>query len=261
MIGFSILSVLPVRIHPSERAEMVTQLLFGDLYKVSSVSQDGKWVKINTIYDDYEGWIDNKVHYKLTESEFEIFLKAQEKGWIVSVPHGYLESEGEKWPISMGSSLPTQESFTLGKRTFVVTVPTVKPIDFTKQPISFELLSKIALPYLNTPYLWGGKSITGIDCSGFVQQILKFFGYKIDRDASQQVAFGKAINFQEHKVGDLAFFANTEGRVNHVGIIWSKNAIIHASGRVRIDKLNEIGIFNSETGFNTHFLHSIRRIF
>jgi hypothetical protein len=261
LVGFSILSITPVRVHPSERAEMVTQLLFGDLYKVSSTSQDGKWVKINTVYDDYEGWIDAKVHYRVTPQEFEHLLELQSNGWLVSQPYGFLESDGEKWPVTLGSVLPDNKSFVLGKRTFEVNVPTVHPLNTNGNPVSFEILSSVALPYLNTPYLWGGKSVAGIDCSGFVQQILRFLGFRIDRDASQQASFGKEITFSDHRVGDLAFFSNSEGRINHVGLVWSKNAIIHSSGRVRIDKLNEIGIFNSETGFNTHFLAHIRRIF
>jgi gamma-D-glutamyl-L-lysine dipeptidyl-peptidase len=251
-----------VRVHPSERAELVTQLLFGDLYTISSHSHDGKWVKICTVYDEYEGWIDAKIHNKVTEAEFNQLVDKQSEGWLVTQRYGHLECDGEEWPVTLGSVLPDNSSFTLGKRSFTVHVPSIQStIRTANQLITFEMLSEAALPYLNAPYLWGGKSIAGIDCSGFVQQVLKFLGYRILRDTSQQISFGKEVGFFDHRIGDLAFFSNSEGRINHVGIVWAKNTIIHASGRVRIDKLNEIGIFNSETGFNTHFLSTIRRIF
>ncbi|MBY0424088.1 MAG: C40 family peptidase [Cytophagales bacterium] len=239
---------------------MVTQLLFGDLYHVTSVSQDGKWVKINTVYDDYEGWIDAKVHNKLSSAEFEELKQRLDTGFLVNSPFGYLESDGEQWPISIGSILPDNKEFIIGRRNFLVQVDTIRPDKDQVFPVTFEQLKSLTSPYLNVPYLWGGKSILGIDCSGFVQQVFKFLNVKLPRDAYQQAEQGKVIHFNEHRTGDLAFFANTDGKITHVGIVWVRNAIIHASGRVRIDKLNEIGIFNSETGFNTHFLHSIRRI-
>lgn len=261
MLGFTILTSVPVRVHPSEKAEMVTQLIFGDLYHVISTSQDSRWVKITTVYDDYEGWIDAKVHNRLQKEEFESLQLHQNAGYFVTDSLGMIESDDEVWRVSYGSVLPHPSHFIIGKREFKVKCQTQPlPKAPVEQP-SLEILSLYCTPFLNTPYLWGGKSIMGIDCSGLVQIVMRTLGIKLPRDTYQQVEHGREISFSEHRTGDLAFFSNPEGRVTHVGIVWAKNAIFHASGRVRIDKLNEIGIFNSETGFNTHFLHSIRRVF
>ena len=115
--------------------------------------------------------------------------------------------------------------------------------------------------YLNAPYLWGGKTPFGIDCSGFTQMVYKLNGYKIHRDASQQALEGEPLSFiEESEVGDLAFFDNDEGNIIHVGIIMENNYIIHASGKVRIDRLDHLGIYNPELKKHTHKLRVIKKI-
>jgi hypothetical protein len=121
-------------------------------------------------------------------------------------------------------------------------------------------LDTIIWIFLDTPYLWGGKSMFGIDCSGFVQQVFKMFGIPLLRDAYLQAEQGSLINtMEETRLGDLAFFHNEKGRITHVGIILENNQIVHASGKVRIDKFDAKGIINYETGERTHELHSMRR--
>ena len=117
-----------------------------------------------------------------------------------------------------------------------------------------------AKEYLNSPYLWGGKSPFGIDCSGLTQVILRFFDLNIPRDASQQAEFGQAVDFEDLQRGDLAFFSNADGKVIHVGFLDGNGAIIHASGCVRMDLFNNQGIIHNKTGELTHHLHSIRRM-
>jgi cell wall-associated NlpC family hydrolase len=115
--------------------------------------------------------------------------------------------------------------------------------------------------YLNAPYLWGGKTPFGIDCSGFTQMVYKLNGYHLKRDASQQATEGEPLSFiEESEPGDLAFFDNEEGKIIHVGIIMDNNYIIHSSGKVRIDRLDHLGIYNAETNRHTHKLRVIKKM-
>jgi gamma-D-glutamyl-L-lysine dipeptidyl-peptidase len=128
------------------------------------------------------------------------------------------------------------------------------------QPFEAENIRQVALQYLDVPYLWGGKSFFGIDCSGFCQQVFRHFGINLPRDAYQQAEKGEVVGFlQEVVCGDLAFFDNEEGRITHVGLMLNTHEIIHASGKVRIDKIDHQGIINSETGVRTHQLRIIKR--
>ena len=122
-------------------------------------------------------------------------------------------------------------------------------------------LINTAYMYLNAPYLWGGKTLFGIDCSGFTQMVYKLNGYKLLRDASQQASQGEVLSFiEESEPGDLAFFDNEEGKIIHVGIMLENNYIIHASGKVRIDRLDHLGIYNAELNRHTHRLRVIKKI-
>ena len=124
-----------------------------------------------------------------------------------------------------------------------------------------EMVKMAALLYENVPYLWGGKSSFGIDCSGYVQQVCKLFGKPLPRDAYQQAAHGEVVHFlQEAQCGDLAFFDNEEGNIVHVGILFSAGEIIHASGKVRVDDIDSFGIVNRATGQRTHKLRVIKRV-
>ncbi|HNC29596.1 MAG TPA: C40 family peptidase, partial [Cyclobacteriaceae bacterium] len=114
--------------------------------------------------------------------------------------------------------------------------------------------------YLNAPYLWGGKSPFGIDCSGFVQMVFKINGYKLQRDSAQQAKQGKNVSFQDMLPGDLMFFKNKENQIVHVGIFMGDEKIIHASGKVRIDHVNEEGILHMESRVYTHSFSLARRI-
>lgn len=252
MFGICNLAIVPVRLEPSDKSEMVTQLLFGDYFSI--VEQLEKWTKIEIAFDGYSGWIDNKQFQEISEEQFD-FLNNTPSILSVDLIEFISNPENNLIAIPIGSSLSFLDNENINlKNYFFEGVKTcgIKPK---------ENLLKTAFMYLNAPYLWGGKSPFGIDCSGFTQMVYKLNGYKLLRDASQQASQGEALSFiEESQPGDLAFFDNENGAITHVGILMEDNYIIHASGKVRIDRLDHLGIYNAETNRHTHKLRVIKRI-
>ncbi|WP_395058236.1 NlpC/P60 family protein [Flavobacterium sp.] len=252
MFGICNLANIPLRIEPSDRSELVSQVLFGEHFTVLEKNQ--KWSKIHLFFDDYEGWVDNKQFAEITEEQFEqlskdsIVLNSDLIEYITS-PKNLLI------PIPLGASLSFLNYETINTENFSfegLRISGIKPK---------SNLINTAFMYMNAPYLWGGKTPFGIDCSGFTQMVYKLNGYKLFRDASQQAGQGEALSFiEESEPGDLAFFDNEEGNIIHVGIIMDDNYIIHASGKVRIDRLDHLGIYNAEVNKHTHKLRVIKKI-
>jgi hypothetical protein len=255
--GICNLSVVPVRTEPSDRAEIGTQLLFGDVFTILKKSLDEKWVYIKIAYDNYLGWIDFKQFKPITKDYFELVTSTEFP--LCGVLTGTVSSRKISLPILFGSSLPfyKDETIVLENDVFDYSDNFYLPL----KEFNFSFMEEILSYYLNAPYLWGGKSPFGIDCSGFIQQVFRFCGQKMPRDAYQQAECGTEISFGELKAGDLAFFSNDAGKVVHVGIILKNKDIIHASGQVRIDSLDEKGIYNRERKVYSHKLSSIKRIF
>lgn len=247
---------IPVRHEPSEKSEMTTQILFGETYEV--MGKADKWLRIKTDFDSYEGWIDAKLHVSLLDSEVESWIEAPK--WVAPGPFVKIVRDTHTAPfiIPGGSSIwfngSDLSSFVIGNNEYYLT-SNYSP---SKRPGSIE---EIAMTFFQAPYLWGGRSFYGLDCSGFTQIVNKIYGRTIPRDASQQVELGETINFvEEAKAGDLAFFDNSEGRVTHVGICLGGGEIIHSSGSVRIDKLDHQGIFSLQKQAYTHSLRVIKRL-
>jgi len=253
--GIAVLSVIAVRKEMSHRSELISQLLFGETYEI--LQKQGNWLSIKCSYDGYEGWIDENQHYELNEREF-LSISATDPGIALEMVNSAVSST-HSVPILAGSSLPFFDgmNFRIAKEKFIYNGQAIQ--SDAKNATIFE---RIALRYINAPYLWGGRSPFGIDCSGFSQLVFKFVGVPLLRDAWQQAGQGSLINFiEEAQPGDLAFFGNDEGRIIHVGIILKDNRIIHASAKVRIDKLDHFGIYNAEQKKYSHSLKIIKRIF
>ena len=245
--GICNLSIVPLRVEPSDSCELVSQVLYGELFKV--LEQRKSWSRIRLAFDKYEGWIDNKQYLEIDEEQYKT-LKQQDHILSTDLIE-YVQDENQQlYTIPMGSSL---NGLALLKHTHDGNSVA------SKQEKSH--LIKTAFTYLNAPYLWGGKTPFGIDCSGFTQMVYKLNGYAILRDASQQATQGIALSFiEESEPGDLAFFDNSEGHITHVGIIMEDNYIIHAHGKVRIDRLDHSGIYNVDKKMHTHKLRVIKKI-
>lgn len=252
MFGICNLAIIPLRIEPSDRSEIVSQVLYGEHFEI--LEQFKQWSKIKLQFDNYEGWVDSKQYQIISENEFQqlsqdaIVLNADLLEYIIG-------SDNLLLPIPLGSSLSFLNHSDINTNNLIfegTRISGIKPK---------ENILNMAFMYLNAPYLWGGKTPFGIDCSGFTQMVYKLNGYKLLRDASQQALQGEALSFiEESEPGDLAFFDNEEGNIIHVGIIMKDNYIIHASGKIRIDRLDHLGIYNAELNKHTHKLRVIKKI-
>ncbi|WP_431124295.1 NlpC/P60 family protein [Flagellimonas flava] len=245
--GICHLSIVPIRVNPEDSTEMVSQLLYGEHFKV--LESRKRWCKIRVAYDKYEGWIANNQFTLISEEDYK-GLDNSSQNLAADIVSHICTSEGMLLPIVMGS---------------VISVANVLGHTFEGHAIESQQaksnLVDTALLYLNTPYLWGGKTPFGIDCSGFTQMVYKINGYSLKRNAEQQSQQGEALSFiEESEPGDLAFFDNNEGVIDHVGIILKDNYIIHTHGHVRIDRLDHTGIFNTDEKIYTHKLRVIKKI-
>lgn len=252
MFGICNLAIVPVRAEASDKSEMISQLLFGDYFTI--LESTPKWIKIKGAFDNYEGWIDSKQYQTINENQFQI-LENSENIYNGELIDFISYANNQLMPIPLGSSLTFLDINEINVSNFQF--EGLKECGVKDK----SNLLKTAFLYLNAPYLWGGKTPFGIDCSGFTQMVYKINGYKLLRDASQQATQGEPLSFiEESEPGDLAFFDNDEGNIIHVGIMMENNYIIHASGKVRIDRIDHLGIYNAETGRHTHKLRVIKKL-
>ena len=253
--GICNISVVPIRKEPADQSEIISQLLFGEIFEV--LGKDRQWVRIKCTLDGYEGWIDEK-QFVPTDPKF-VAESNSNNAFSLEILQSAI-SRDNHIPILLGSTLPLYDgmNFRINKEKFIFNGQAYAPNVMNHRE---AILEKVALKYLNAPYLWGGRSPFGIDCSGFVQVVYKILGINLLRDTYQQAEQGYTINFVEDaRAGDLAFFTNEAGRIAHVGIIQKDKQIIHAWGKVRMDTIDHYGIYNKGLQKYTHKLRIIKRM-
>lgn len=249
------LAVIPLRASASDKSEMVSQVLFGEIMEVQERAK--QWMRVRTFWDRYDGWIDEKQVQPITLKSFRELSKPSGNCAVEAI--SMAKSKFRTLNILSGSSLPyyNDGKFRINEETFSFEG---KVTDAEMQNAS-QQVPAFAKLFLNTPYLWGGRSVFGIDCSGFTNVVFKLAGIHLLRDAWQQSEQGMLVSFiDQARPGDLAFFQNAEEKIHHVGILLENHEIIHASGRVRIDTIDHYGIFNEEQKKYTHQLRLIKRM-
>lgn len=251
--GICHLAYFPIREQPNHRAEIISVVLFGEHFKISNTESD--WYYIQLAFDKYEGWVtSNELRY--------IDLKQFEE--ISNSPKFYsnevfqkVESDDKSFYIGFGSALPflNDRNVVISEDKFYVSGEFLE----VNKGGDKNFVYRQTLKLLNVPYLWGGRNSFGTDCSGLVQTAYKFIDIDLPRNAYMQKETGSIIEIEKAGLGDLAFFVE-DGNTTHVGMLIDNNSIIHASGKVRIDKFDKNGIFNEEIGQYTHQLEIIKRL-
>ncbi len=258
--GISYLPLIPLRKEPSHRSEMVSQLLFGEIFSVLYFEND--WIKISLAYDNYQGFVENKQVQLISTEELKDF---NHECWgITKSPVSIIIKNDSQngTVIPAGSMLPVNGKISFGNFSYNYS-PNIVQLNnkFENEELLREEIIKTAFKFTNAPYLWGGKSCLGFDCSGFSQIIFKLNDIKLYRDASEQSNQGNHIGFiDEAKTGDLFFFGPPNENITHVGIYMGNGFIIHASGHVRIDTVDHFGIFDQQTQTYTHQLRLIKDV-
>ena len=260
MVGIALHSVVPVRTEAREGAEQSTQMLFGELCTI--LEQIPRWNRIKLHSDGQEGWVDAKMISPMNTEEEQSYRAALKDTAVVAMPMAYAVSEnnGQTIPLTAGTRLTHYKD---GRFEVLGVGFRIDPSMVLAAPLEMnqENLLQAVRFFLNIPYLWGGKNAMGMDCSGFTQVVMSMFGKSILRNAGEQVTQGRAVAKLENvQAGDLVFFDHEDGKISHVGIAIDAERVIHCSGRVKVEKLDETGIFSAEQGVYTHHLAAIRRL-
>jgi hypothetical protein len=242
---------VPLRSGPTHKSEMLSQVLFGEKYTIKD--QAGKWIRIETLFDHYSGWIDSD-HLQHSAAD------GRHKGHVLNKSLLCFKQDESRMVLEPGCEIYDPDyrnkTFSAGEKIFR-TIP-----EFDKRYVSSdESLADTAIRFINSPYIWGGRIPSGIDCSGLTQLVYKIHGIALPRNSWNQAEEGTGVSFiNEAKPGDLVFFDNEKGQISHVGMMIATGLIIHASGRVRIDTIDHQGIFKREINDYSHHLRIIKRL-
>ncbi len=259
MKGIVLHSVVPVRAEASEGSEQLTQLLFGETVDV--LEEKPRWNRVKNDADGQEGWVDAKMLSPLSEAEWDAYRKTDKKARVkFPMAPALSENNGQTIPLTAGTVLPDYKD---GRFSVLGVGFRIDPMMVAAGPIAMtkENVMDVVRYFLNIPYLWGGKNGLGMDCSGFTGIIHSLFGHQLLRNSGEQAQQGSPVKSRKNAIaGDLAFFDHEDGKISHVGLILDPDRIIHCSGRVKVEKLDDKGIYSIEQGGKyTHHLVCIRR--
>lgn len=272
MKGIVLHSVLPVRAAAEEESEQLTQLLFGET--VTILQEEGRWTKVENDYDGQVGWVDFKMITTMTDEEYAHYCTLMEESCAyVRMPMAFAMSQNNQQtiPLTAGTRLAgycaPENGMGIGSFEVLGVKFSIDPgmVITQTMPVNKESLMALTRFFLNVPYLWGGKNALGMDCSGLTQVVFSLMGVRLKRNAGEQITQGKAVeSLSEAQAGDLVFFDKND-HITHVGILLEKDVVLHCSGRVKVEKIDEEGILSSENnrlykvGEHTHHLCAIRR--
>lgn len=252
-------SLASLRKEPFERSEMVSQLLFGETFSV--IEEHKEWLRIQNSFDSYEGWLDRKVCILIDQEEYDLLSLSGITSIATRLFCAMAKSNGHGIRLCPGSNLYNYDS---QNGTFKLINEEYKTFNVPFDDFNDskpKMLVELANTFVNSPYLWGGRSPYGIDCSGLTQVLYKMVNIAIPRDASQQALVGTTVDFMNMaQPGDLAFFDDEEGNIIHVGMVMPENKIIHSSGYVKVDLIDHQGIFSVNTNGYSHKLRVVKRI-
>ena len=253
--GICLLNCIALRREPADQSEMISQVLFGECFIV--LGKENGWLLVHLDFDHYEGWV-HQSQVRLLDEEMYQQLTEDNLHYLEDMVTFIDDEKGHLQLLSLGSSLPGYKAGKFGFDNLQFTLDgTVNSGRQDKRAIIHT-----AYKYLNSPFLWGGKTPFGIDCSGFTQMVYKINGHHLYRDAHQQASQGEVLSFiEESEPGDLAFFDNEDGEIVHAGILLADNHIIHCHGKVRIDRIDQSGIYNVDSHRHTHRLRVMKKVF
>lgn len=264
------ISVANLRSDPKHSAELATQATLGTPLKV--LKKEGEWYLVQTP-DKYLSWVDHGGVTLYSDEELAEW-KASEKV-IFTEPFGQAfetpsNTSGAVSDVVAGNIFELkgekngffEAEYPDGRIGYLEKSKAKKYSDWLKDlEISEESLVQTSKKFMGLPYLWGGTSAKGVDCSGYTKTVFFMNGVVIPRDASQQVHTGVLVdstrNFEKLRKGDLLFFGTpatdtTKEKVVHVGMWIGNNQFIHSSGRVRISNLDTTGTDFDEFNYNRY---------
>lgn len=248
--GIAVAGICPLYSSATNKTEQINQVIIGETFDVLEVSGDEEWYRIRIHTDGYMGWINKNPVKLIDEREYKKYRKSKK----VEITKKFADVHslpGKKSAILRGVFMGVELSIVSRRGEWIevklpdgikgwISKKSCRDYDDTQD--SRKDIMKYAEALLGIPYIWGGRSAFGIDCSAYTQLMYKMCGFRIPRDSNMQAKLGMELgkSFADFRKGDLLFFGNKEGRVTHVAIYTGKEMdFIHASGFVRINSLDE----------------------